>query len=95
MIVTFTANPSVDRTLEIPEFARGAVIRATQTRVDGGGKGVNVTRALAANGHPSIAVLPRGGAEGAQLMALLEVVNQAGGLCICVFGESCVDLGHA
>ena len=72
MIVTFTANPSVDRTLEIPEFARGAVIRATQTRVDGGGKGVNVTRALAANGHPSIAVLPRGGAEGAQLMALLE-----------------------
>ena len=72
MIVTFTANPSVDRTLEIPELARGAVIRATQTRVDGGGKGVNVTRALAANGHPSIAVLPSGGAEGAQLMALLE-----------------------
>ena len=72
MIVTFTANPSVDRTLEIPELTRGAVIRATRTRVDGGGKGVNVTRALAANGHPSIAVLPSGGAEGAQLMALLE-----------------------
>jgi 1-phosphofructokinase len=72
MIVTFTANPSVDRTLEISELTRGAVIRATRTRVDGGGKGVNVTRALAANGHPSIAVLPSGGAEGAQLMALLE-----------------------
>ena len=72
MIVTFTANPSVDRTLEIPDFARGGVIRATQTRVDGGGKGVNVTRALAANGYPSIAVLPSGGAEGAQLMGLLE-----------------------
>jgi 1-phosphofructokinase len=72
MIVTFTANPSVDRTLEISELARGAVIRADRTRVDGGGKGVNVTRALAANGCPSIAVLPRGGAEGAQLMALLE-----------------------
>jgi 1-phosphofructokinase len=72
MIVTFTANPSVDRTLEIPEFTRGAVIRATQTRVDGGGKGVNVTRALAANGYPSIAVLPSGGAEGVQLMGLLE-----------------------
>jgi 1-phosphofructokinase len=72
MIVTFTANPSVDRTLEISELTRGAVIRATRTRVDGGGKGVNVTRALAANGHPSIAVLPSGGAEGVQLMALLE-----------------------
>jgi len=72
MIVTFTANPSVDRTLEIPKLVRGAVMRATRTRVDGGGKGVNVTRALAANGYPSIAVLPSGGAEGAQLMALLE-----------------------
>ncbi len=72
MIVTFTANPSVDRTLEISELVRGAVIRATRTCVDGGGKGVNVTRALAANGYESIAVLPSGGAEGAQLMALLE-----------------------
>jgi 1-phosphofructokinase len=72
MIVTFTANPSVDRTSEIPELVRGAVIRAAHTRVDGGGKGVNVTRALAANGHSSIAVLPSGGAEGKQLMALLE-----------------------
>jgi 1-phosphofructokinase len=72
MIVTFTANPSVDRTLEISELARGAVIRAARTRVDGGGKGVNVTRALAANGHASMAVLPSGGAEGSQLMGLLE-----------------------
>jgi len=72
MIVTFTANPSVDRTLEISQLVRGAVMRATRTRVDGGGKGVNVTRALAGNGYPSIAVLPNGGAEGAQLMGLLE-----------------------
>jgi 1-phosphofructokinase len=72
MIVTFTANPSVDRTLEISQLARGGVMRATRARVDGGGKGVNVTRALAANGHASIAVLPSGGAEGAQLKGLLE-----------------------
>jgi 1-phosphofructokinase len=72
MIVTLTANPSVDRTSEVVELTRGAVIRARQTRVDAGGKGVNVTRALAANGHPSVAVLPTGGAEGAQLLGLLE-----------------------
>lgn len=72
MIVTFTANPSVDRTAEVAELVRGAVIRAHEIRVDAGGKGINVTRALAANGHPSIAVLPSGGAEGAQLRALLE-----------------------
>jgi 1-phosphofructokinase len=72
MIVTFTANPSVDRTVEIERLVRGAVTRATTARVDGGGKGVNVTRALAANDVPSIAVLPAGGAEGAQLLALLQ-----------------------
>jgi 1-phosphofructokinase len=71
MIVTFTANPSVDRTAEVDALVRGAVIRARSVRVDGGGKGVNVTRALAANGYRSLAVLPTGGAEGAQLLALL------------------------
>lgn len=72
MIVTFTANPSVDRTSEVEQLTRGAVMRARAIRVDAGGKGVNVTRALSANGHASLAVLPSGGAEGAQLLALLE-----------------------
>jgi 1-phosphofructokinase len=71
MIVTFTANPSVDRTAEVDQLIRGKVLRAGTVRVDGGGKGVNVTRALTANGFPSVAVLPAGGAEGAQLLALL------------------------
>jgi 1-phosphofructokinase len=75
MIVTFTANPSVDRTAEVDALVRGAVIRARAVHVDGGGKGVNVTRALAANGYRSLAVLPTGGAEGAQLLALLAAEN--------------------
>jgi 1-phosphofructokinase len=77
MILTFTANPSVDRTSEVDELVRGAVIRAGAVRVDGGGKGVNVTRALSANGHESIAVLPNGGAEGTQLLSLLEAEGLA------------------
>ncbi|MGO9902793.1 MAG: 1-phosphofructokinase family hexose kinase [Solirubrobacteraceae bacterium] len=72
MIVTFTANPSVDRTADVQALVRGAVIRASAVHVDGGGKGVNVTRALTANGYASLAVLPTGGAEGAQLVALLS-----------------------
>ena len=48
MIVTLTPNPSLDRTIEIPELHRGEVHRATGGRVDPGGKGVNVSRALAA-----------------------------------------------
>ncbi len=71
MIVTLTANPSVDRTVEVARLRRGAVIRALASRVDAGGKGVNVARALAAHGRKATAVLPSGGAEGAQLEALL------------------------
>ena len=71
MIVTLTANPSVDRTIEVAVLQPGTVIRAGASRVDAGGKGVNVARALAAHGHKAKAVLPSGGAEGAQLEALL------------------------
>ena len=71
MIVTLTANPSVDRTLEVAGLRPGTVIRARASRVDAGGKGVNVARALAAHGRKVKAVLPSGGGEGAQLEALL------------------------
>lgn len=70
-IVTVTPNPSVDRTLEIDDLCPGAVIRATASRIDAGGKGVNVTRALVANGHHSLAVLPLGGGDGDVLSRLL------------------------
>lgn len=59
MIVTFTANPSLDRTVELPSaLRRGEVQRATAVRREPGGKGVNVSRALAASGLAAIAVLP-------------------------------------
>ncbi len=72
MIVTVTLNPSLDRTLEVARLERGAVLRTSSPTLEAGGKGVNVTRALTANGIPSIAVLPVGGGEGAELRELLE-----------------------
>lgn len=72
MIVTVTLNPSLDRTLEVERLERGAVLRTSSPTLEAGGKGVNVTRALTANGIPSIAVLPVGGGEGAELSALLD-----------------------
>lgn len=71
MIVTLTPNPSLDRTIEIAGLVRGEVLRATATRVDPGGKGVNVSRVLAAHGVPTVAIVPAGGPEGAQLADLL------------------------
>ena len=75
MIVTVTLNPSLDRTLHVQRLERGSVLRTTEPTLEPGGKGVNVTRALTANGIPSIAVLPVGGGEGAELSRLLEVAG--------------------
>ena len=72
MIITVTLNPSLDRAIDVEGLARGAVIRATRARLDPGGKGVNVSRALLANGVASRAVLPCGGEEGRQLVDLLR-----------------------
>ncbi|MER7279372.1 1-phosphofructokinase [Dactylosporangium sp. NPDC000244] len=72
MIVTVTLNPSLDRAMDVGRLARGEVIRATAAHLDPGGKGVNVSRALLANGVPSVAVLPCGGDEGGQLVRLLK-----------------------
>lgn len=71
MFVTVTPNPSLDRTVELSRLVRGEVHRATAVRVDPGGKGVNVARALAAAGHRAVALLPSGAAPGERLSALL------------------------
>lgn len=75
--MTLTLNPSLDRTLEVPSLTRGDVIRASSGRIDPGGKGVNVARALLANGVASRAVLPVGGPVGRQLVELLEAEGVA------------------
>ncbi|MFF7204705.1 1-phosphofructokinase [Streptomyces sp. NPDC008141] len=71
MILTVTPNPSLDRTYEVPALDRGEVLRATAERMDPGGKGVNVSRAVAAAGHRTVAVMPLGGAPGALVAELL------------------------
>jgi 1-phosphofructokinase len=75
MILTITLNPSVDRTIEVDQLRRGAVHRASSVRVDPGGKGINVARALAANGVKAFAVVTVGGAEGDHLTAMLAAAG--------------------
>ncbi|WP_347038815.1 PfkB family carbohydrate kinase [Glutamicibacter halophytocola] len=59
MIVTLTVNPALDKTIELGEpLSHGAVRRATASHVQAAGKGVNVSRAIAAAGVPTLAVLP-------------------------------------
>ena len=71
MIVTFTANPSLDRTVALSgPLERGEVQRAVSVRQESGGKGVNVSRALVASGLESVAVLP--GADSDPVLAGLR-----------------------
>lgn len=59
MIVTLTANPSLDRAIALDEPLRvGEVQTALGIREDAGGKGINVSRVVAGSGHPTLAVLP-------------------------------------
>lgn len=59
MIVTLTPNPSVDRAVMLAgPLLRGQVQRVASEVNQGGGKGVNISRAAVIAGQPSIAVLP-------------------------------------
>lgn len=71
MIVTVTANPSVDRTYRLGELRAGALNRASDVLVEPSGKGINVSRVLATLGAPTRAVVTTGGWEGRQLIDLL------------------------
>ncbi|HET7479108.1 MAG TPA: 1-phosphofructokinase family hexose kinase [Rubrobacteraceae bacterium] len=72
MIVTLTPNPSLDLTYELEKVLLGGVQRATEFSVEAGGKGINVSRNLVANGVASRAVAPVGGPSGEQFLGLLE-----------------------
>ena len=67
MIYTVTLNPTLDRSLSVAEIVFNEVLRASQVRLDWGGKGLNVSRALNALGGESVAMGFVGGAAGKQL----------------------------
>lgn len=74
MIITLTANPSLDRTIGLAApLARGAVQRAVANRQESGGKGVNVCRALSAGGTDALAILP--GQDGDPVLTGLQAAG--------------------
>ncbi|GAB2853687.1 1-phosphofructokinase family hexose kinase [Microbacterium insulae] len=64
MIVTLTAHPSLDRTITLDAPLRpGEVQSAIGAREDAGGKGINVSRVVAAAALQTLAVLPLAGGD--------------------------------
>ncbi|MEW5957777.1 MAG: 1-phosphofructokinase [Chloroflexota bacterium] len=75
MIYTVTLNPALDRELTVSEIIFDDVLRATTLRLDYGGKGFNVSRALAALGVESTALGFVGGHTGQHIAAGLAMLN--------------------
>jgi 1-phosphofructokinase family hexose kinase len=75
MIYTLTLNPALDLELTVAEFRYNQVLRASQVRVDSGGKGFNISRALAQWGAPNLALGLVGGKTGERLV---EELNRLG-----------------
>ncbi|WP_018024832.1 1-phosphofructokinase family hexose kinase [Corynebacterium ulceribovis] len=59
MILTLTANPSIDRTASIPnQLERGGVFRLSEPTDIAGGKGINVSEAIHLAGVDTLALFP-------------------------------------
>ena len=75
MIITFTANPSVDLTMEIETYENGKVNRALSSHKDPAGKGINVSKALAKNGIPTSALFPADASTGQWIIAAMTAAG--------------------
>jgi len=77
-IYTVTLNPSLDHTMHFSRLALGGLNRATGSRIDLGGKGVNVSRALRQFGVETVVL---GFGAGMFGRSLLEGLQQSGYQC--------------
>jgi 1-phosphofructokinase len=75
MIVTVTANPSVDLTMAVHGRPNGDVQRARWVLIEPSGKGVNVAVALRRTACDALAVLPLGRGPGADLVPMLDALE--------------------
>lgn len=71
-ILTVTVNPALDLSTEAPAVVPDRKLRCAAPRVQPGGGGVNVSRAIRALGGHSCALIAHGGPTGADLVARLR-----------------------
>ena len=76
-IITVTVNPALDKTAECAQIATGGLNRLSNVTADAGGKGVNVSKAIAALGGKSIATGFAGGGAGRGIESALRGLGVA------------------
>lgn len=72
MILTFTINPAVDRTVLVDHLVfedRGYILSRTESA---GGRGINASRVIQSFGGKTMAILTAGGGIGAKIQKLLK-----------------------
>ncbi|WP_096785199.1 1-phosphofructokinase family hexose kinase [Rhodobacter sp. CZR27] len=74
-ILTLTLNPAIDLAADVPEVRPGIKLRCTEPRVDPGGGGLNVSRAIRILGGQSTAFVALGGNLGGRLAALVAAAG--------------------
>jgi len=72
MILTVTLNPSVDHAIFLDELKVGDTNRVRRTEIDAGGKGINLSRVVAALGGRTVATGFLGGPAGACVSGVLD-----------------------
>lgn len=75
MIITVTLNPALDKTLTLPGFAVNTVNRVQHIRLDPGGKGINVSKAVKALGGKTLCLGVLGGAPGGYIKSALDALE--------------------
>lgn len=76
-VLTITLNPALDLTTAAPRVVPDMKLRCTAPRVDPGGGGINVSRAIRAMGGDSTALVALGGATGQRIAELLAEAGVA------------------
>ncbi len=79
-ILTITLNPALDLATDTAVVRPGSKLRCGDPRVDPGGGGINVARAVRRLGGEAFALIASGGATGAQLLSLLALEGVRTGL---------------
>lgn len=71
-ILTLTLNPALDMASDVPQMIPDEKLRCTDPRLDPGGGGLNVSRAIHALGGESLALVALGGLTGDRLAELIR-----------------------
>lgn len=71
-VVTLTLNPALDMSSDVPALIPDQKLRCSDPLLDPGGGGLNVSRAIAALGGESLALVALGGLTGDRLAGLIR-----------------------